>query len=146
MKSAVVILTLLGCDCDGVSCEYIRTVSSGWESVVSCQSSSEFQSTARLAAQYPLVVAHCSVKGGSAGASDLVAEGEARPSDVGEADTRGTTVASAETDWSVSGRGVRNLIASGASYTIRAVGSNLRTYAGKPVHWVSNQVFARRRD
>lgn len=146
MKSAVVILTLLGCDCDGVSCEYIRTVSSGWESVESCQSSKEFQSTAGRAAPYPLLIARCSVEGGNATASDMVAEGEAVPFGVDKSDTRATKIASSETGWSIPGHGLRELVASGASYSIRAVGSNLKTYAGQPVQWVSRRMFAGLRD
>lgn len=58
MKTAVVMMVLLGCDCDGVACEYVRTVSSGWQSVETCQAAIDRQIAVEHAS-YPLVAAHC---------------------------------------------------------------------------------------
>ncbi|MGQ2906063.1 MAG: hypothetical protein ACT6RL_19925 [Neoaquamicrobium sediminum] len=61
MKSAVVMLILLGCDCDGVACEYIRTVSADWSSLESCEAAAGNEASFATES-YPLVVSHCAVE------------------------------------------------------------------------------------
>lgn len=61
MKTVVVLMLLAGCDCDGVVCRDVRTVSSGWSSVEACRAAIGKQ-IASERASYPLVTARCTVK------------------------------------------------------------------------------------
>ena len=58
LKSAVVAMTILGCNCEQNTCEYIRTADLQLASVADCQSrmASEIRKTD---AEYPLIVAVC---------------------------------------------------------------------------------------
>jgi len=58
LKSAVVAMTILGCNCEQNTCEYIRTADLGLASVADCQArmASEIRKTN---AEYPLIVAVC---------------------------------------------------------------------------------------
>ncbi|MEZ2126952.1 MULTISPECIES: hypothetical protein [unclassified Sinorhizobium] len=58
MKSVLIVMTLLGCDCDGIHCQYLHTVSSGWTNVEACQADIEKQIAAQKAS-YPLLEAKC---------------------------------------------------------------------------------------
>lgn len=58
MKSVLIVMTLLGCDCDGIQCQYLHTVSSGWTNVEACQADIEKQIAAQKAS-YPLLEAKC---------------------------------------------------------------------------------------
>lgn len=151
MKSAVVILTLLGCDCDGVACEPIRTVSNDWASIESCQSSGEFRHRMKETAAYPLVVARCSVEqtqtdeaeGGEAGAAADSLSTEAPATSGGAGDAWGLDGVLMKAGWSQPGGNWRGMIAAGTSYSMRAVGSSLRTYAGEPALRVASRAFSR---
>jgi len=58
LKSAVVAMTILGCNCEQNTCEYIRTADLELASVADCQArmASEIRKTD---AEYPLIVAVC---------------------------------------------------------------------------------------
>lgn len=58
MKSAVVAMTILGCDCDQKTCEYVRTAERPLASVADCTASMKGE-IARTRADYPLLVAIC---------------------------------------------------------------------------------------
>lgn len=58
IKSGLVALAVIGCDCDAKTCEYIRTTDAQWSSVADC----EADARAGILLQhenYPLVVAVC---------------------------------------------------------------------------------------
>jgi len=59
MKAVLISLVLLGCDCDGKVCEYIRTVSSEWSSIETCQAAMRRAKLRDQTMAYPLVVARC---------------------------------------------------------------------------------------
>ena len=58
LKSAVMAMTILGCNCEQNTCEYIRTADLAVASLADCQArmKSEIE---RTSAEYPLVVAVC---------------------------------------------------------------------------------------
>lgn len=58
MKSAVVVMMLLGCDCEAVQCRYLDTVSSHWVSVEACEADIERRIVA-AEASYPLLEGRC---------------------------------------------------------------------------------------
>lgn len=58
IKSSLVAMALIGCDCDAKMCEYIRTADQQWASVAEC----EADIARRVVTQqdsYPLVIAVC---------------------------------------------------------------------------------------
>ena len=59
IKSAIVAMTLLGCDCEAKVCTYIGEASPQWDSVASCEASMKTQVLARSNLDYPLVTAEC---------------------------------------------------------------------------------------
>lgn len=141
MKGAVVMLMLLGCDCDGVACEYVRTISTDWASIESCEASAGSQAAASQTESYPLVIAQCVVDGSSAAPAEIAAEGHAGVPDNAEAATHGLEAAHGGAGWIMPASDVRELVAFGAAYSIRAVGSGLNTYAGQPIRSIASRVL-----
>ena len=62
MKTALIVMTLMGCDCDAKICEYIKTADAGWTTVESCRGDLEKQIRQNTKVDYPLITATCSVK------------------------------------------------------------------------------------
>jgi hypothetical protein len=62
MKTALIVMTLMGCDCDAKICEYIKTADAGWTSVENCRADLESQIHKAAGVNYPLVTATCTVK------------------------------------------------------------------------------------
>ena len=58
LKSAAVAMTILGCNCEQNTCEYIRTADLELTSVADCQARMR-REIARTDASYPLIVAVC---------------------------------------------------------------------------------------
>ena len=58
LKSAVVAMTILGCNCEQNTCEYIRTADLELASVADCQAQMA-REIRRTDAEYPLIVAVC---------------------------------------------------------------------------------------
>jgi hypothetical protein len=62
MKTALIVMTLLGCDCDAKVCEYIKTADAGWITVESCRADLEKQIRQNTDVDYPLITATCTAK------------------------------------------------------------------------------------
>lgn len=62
MKTALIVMTLMGCDCDAKVCEYIKTADTGWSSVETCRADLESQIRKTGNVDYPLITATCTVK------------------------------------------------------------------------------------
>jgi hypothetical protein len=58
LKSAVVAMTILGCNCEQNTCEYIRTADLQLASVADCQAHMAIE-IRKTNAEYPLIVAVC---------------------------------------------------------------------------------------
>jgi hypothetical protein len=58
LKSAVVAMTILGCNCEQNTCEYIRTAELDLTSIADCQARMQGE-IKRTNAEYPLIVAVC---------------------------------------------------------------------------------------
>src|ERR1051325_10524938 len=58
LKSAMVAMTILGCNCERNTCEYIRTADLELASVADCQARMKHE-IAKTDAEYPLIVAVC---------------------------------------------------------------------------------------
>ncbi len=61
MKTAIVLMLLMGCDCEGMQCEYIHVAPTSWQSVEACQSAIDMQIRG-AENRYPLVTASCQVQ------------------------------------------------------------------------------------
>lgn len=59
IKSAVIAMTLLGCDCDAKVCTYIGETSPQWETIAGCEAAMKSQVLTRSNLDYPLVTAEC---------------------------------------------------------------------------------------
>lgn len=71
MKTAIVLMLLMGCDCEGVQCEYIHAASTSWQSVEACRSAIDTQ-IKDAESRYPLVTASCQVQEGARDMVDIV--------------------------------------------------------------------------
>ena len=59
MKTALIIMTILGCDDSVSQCHYISTVPGTWETVAVCDAESQNELPKFSNANYPVVVAMC---------------------------------------------------------------------------------------
>lgn len=59
IKTAIVAMTLLGCDCDAKVCSYIGDTGPQWDTIASCEAAMRKQVVAHSDLQYPLVTAQC---------------------------------------------------------------------------------------
>ncbi len=59
MRTAMVIMTILGCDDGTVDCHYIATINQRWTSVALCNAVSEKELAAFTNVSYPTVMAVC---------------------------------------------------------------------------------------
>lgn len=59
VQEALIVLSLLGCDDAGVTCDHIRTVDHRFETVEACSAASEQYLAATQDANYPAIVAVC---------------------------------------------------------------------------------------
>ncbi|MDR6631724.1 hypothetical protein J2X72_000495 [Phyllobacterium sp. 1468] len=62
MKTALIVMTLMGCDCDAKICEYIKTADAGWTSLDRCRADQENQIRQNTKVDYPLITATCAVR------------------------------------------------------------------------------------
>ncbi|EJM99844.1 hypothetical protein [Phyllobacterium sp. YR531] len=60
MKTALIVMTLMGCDCDAKVCEYIKTADTGWTTMETCRADLEAQIQKTGKVDYPLITASCS--------------------------------------------------------------------------------------
>lgn len=76
MKTALIVMTILGCDDSATQCHYIDTVDSSWQSVALCDAQSETQMIRYQNSNYPVIVAVCETNGGQAGGGQQDADVE----------------------------------------------------------------------
>lgn len=73
IKTALVAMTIVGCDCDAKLCEYIGETPAKWATIADCEAAMKSQMLHQRNFNYPLVSGICRVKG-SASASELAAK------------------------------------------------------------------------
>lgn len=59
MNSALIIMTILGCNDSGTDCHYIATVNQRWPTIEMCDSVSEKQLPSYANQPYPVIIAVC---------------------------------------------------------------------------------------
>lgn len=84
MRTAFVLMTILGCDDSATDCQHIATLQQRWTSIELCDAESEKQLGNYANANYPVVVAVCQTP-------------EEPKSDVAKADPQGTGTDAAQT-------------------------------------------------
>ncbi|PTE09856.1 hypothetical protein [Mesorhizobium helmanticense] len=72
IKTALVAMTIVGCDCDAKLCEYIGETPAKWSTVAECEAAMKSQMLHERNFNYPLVSGICRPKGSSS-ASQLAA-------------------------------------------------------------------------
>lgn len=59
MRTAMVIMTILGCDDSATDCQYVATLNQRWPSIELCNAVSEKELSAFANVSYPVVIAVC---------------------------------------------------------------------------------------
>ncbi|CAN7342400.1 hypothetical protein [Neorhizobium sp. LjRoot104] len=59
MNSALIVMTILGCNDAGTDCHYIATAENRWPSIEMCNSVSEQQLSGYASQPYPMLIAVC---------------------------------------------------------------------------------------
>ncbi|WP_421916703.1 hypothetical protein [Mesorhizobium sp.] len=65
IKTALVAMTIVGCDCDAKLCEYIGETPAKWATVADCEAAMKSQILRQHNFNYPLVSGICRTKGSS---------------------------------------------------------------------------------
>ncbi|TJV43450.1 MAG: hypothetical protein E5Y02_10665 [Mesorhizobium sp.] len=65
IKTALVAMTIVGCDCDAKLCEYIGETPAKWSTIAECESAMKSQILHESNFNYPLVSGICRTKGSS---------------------------------------------------------------------------------
>lgn len=73
IKTALVAMTIVGCDCDAKLCEYIGETPAKWATIADCEAAMKSQILRQRNFNYPLVSGICRTKG-SASSSELAAK------------------------------------------------------------------------
>lgn len=73
LKSAVIVMTVMGCSDDASQCEFIEQPQMEWETTEACEAATTDALRRYDDANYPVVVAHC------APGEDLLADSETAP-------------------------------------------------------------------
>ena len=73
IKTALVAMTIVGCDCDAKLCEYIGETPAKWATIADCEAAMKSQMLHQRNFNYPMVSGICRVKG-SASSSELAAK------------------------------------------------------------------------
>ncbi|OHV85293.1 hypothetical protein [Ensifer sp. LCM 4579] len=63
MKTALIVMTILGCDDNVSQCHYISTVNGSWPSIAQCDTESQKELPKFSNKNYPVVVAVCETSG-----------------------------------------------------------------------------------
>lgn len=63
IKTTLVAMTLLGCDCDAKICEFVTDTAPKWDSVTSCESAIRGEVVRRTDLNYPLLTGECRIVG-----------------------------------------------------------------------------------
>ncbi|KQU78767.1 hypothetical protein ASD12_16350 [Mesorhizobium sp. Root102] len=77
IKTALVAMTIVGCDCDAKLCEYIGETPAKWSTVAECEAAMKGQMLHERNFNYPLVSGICRTKGSSS--SSRLAATASRP-------------------------------------------------------------------
>ena len=72
IKTALVAMTIVGCDCDAKLCEYIGETPAKWATIADCEAAMKSQMLHQKNFNYPLVSGICRTKGSSS-SSELAA-------------------------------------------------------------------------
>ncbi|UCI09395.1 hypothetical protein [Mesorhizobium sp. B1-1-8] len=73
IKTALVAMTIVGCDCDAKLCEYIGETPAKWATIADCEAAMKSQMLHQRNFNYPLVSGICRTKG-SASPAELAAK------------------------------------------------------------------------
>ncbi|WP_165219629.1 hypothetical protein [Affinirhizobium pseudoryzae] len=87
MRTALVMMTILGCDDSATDCHYVATINQRWPTIELCNAVSEKELSAFTNISYPTVVAVCQDPTSATVKADAAASGDAIPSSEAPAPT-----------------------------------------------------------
>lgn len=80
LKTALVAMTVIGCDCDARLCEFVRETPAQWASVAECEAALKIQVIRDSDLQYPVITGICRpAAGGTPAFPTLVAGSDRMP-------------------------------------------------------------------
>ena len=100
MISAMIVMTILGCDDSVSQCRYVSSVSGTWTTIEKCDAESQKQLPKFTNSNYPVIVAVCETSGtatADARAHEAPAAGTLAASETAAVETPGPETAAAET-------------------------------------------------
>jgi hypothetical protein len=59
LKTALIAMTVVGCDCDAKMCEYVRATPPEWSTIAECEEALKSRAVRDTDAGYPLIIAIC---------------------------------------------------------------------------------------
>ena len=59
LKSAIIAMTVIGCDCDARMCEYVRSTPAEWSTMAECEKALESRALRDRDSGYPTLMAIC---------------------------------------------------------------------------------------
>jgi hypothetical protein len=59
LKTALIAMTVVGCDCDAKMCEFVRATPPEWSTVAECEEALKSRAVRDADAGYPLIIAIC---------------------------------------------------------------------------------------
>jgi hypothetical protein len=133
MQTALILMTILGCNDSVSDCQYIATLDERWSSVELCDSVSEKQLGAYANANYPMVVAVCQTQ------EQAAMSPNPKPRPPAGAIVPAPQTASSETPAAVEAE--HRTLASRAMERVKSVlptSQGMRSIITTPVHFVSD--------
>lgn len=80
MRTALVMMTILGCDDSATDCHYVATINQRWPTIELCNAVSEKELSAFTNISYPTVIAVCQDPSSATVKADALAAGDVIPS------------------------------------------------------------------
>lgn len=79
MRTALVMMTILGCDDSATDCHYVATINQRWPTIELCNAVSEKELSAFTNVSYPTVIAVCQDPTSATVKADAATSGDAMP-------------------------------------------------------------------
>lgn len=142
LKSAIVAMTIVGCDCDAKMCEFIRDEQPQWSTMAECETALKTRIVRDHHENYPTVIAVCSVPDQNQRDLAMAAYHEAAKVHAAATVTAETEVESTRIETIVSGgRAVVSSTADGYATARNAIGRTARgtfSLAAGSVRWMAD--------
>lgn len=134
MKTAIIIMTILGCDDTATQCHYVQTVDQQWATIQTCDAASEARLKGFSNLEYPVVVAVCQTPEDTGIADAKVEDGTTAPA---TAQQTAPDVAAAAGNAAMEKPGIAGRVLAQIKDVLPAAAS-VKALIVKPVHFVTD--------